>query len=68
MKRVINAKAKLTKSNPKNIKKEFESMVSLQNFVTKKDIASIALFLLSNESENISGQVMVVDGNTERMN
>ena len=47
MKNVVNAKAKLTKSNPKKIKKEFESMVSLKTFVTKSNIASIALFLLS---------------------
>ena len=68
MKRVVNAKAKLTKSNPKNVKKEFESMVSLGTFVTKENIASMVLFLLSKDSENISGQIISVDGNTERMN
>ena len=68
MKRVVNAKAKLTKTNPKNVKKEFESMVSLGTFVTKENIASMVLFLLSKESENISGQIISVDGNTERMN
>tara|TARA_Y100000992_G_C21215765_1_gene467810 strand:+ start:376 stop:1152 length:777 start_codon:yes stop_codon:yes gene_type:complete len=68
MKRVVNAKALLTKNNPRKVKKEFESMVSLQTFVNKENIASMALFLLSDESQNISGQVMTVDGNTERMN
>ena len=68
MKRVVNAKALLTKTNPKKIKKDLESMVSLQTFVNKEDIASMALFLLSDESVNISGQIMTVDGNTERMN
>ena len=68
MKRVVDAKALLTKTNPKKVKQEFESMVSLQTFVNKEDIASMALFLLSNESQNISGQAMTVDGNTERMN
>ena len=68
MKRVVNAKAKLTKKTSNNIKKEFESMVSLGNFVTKENIASMALFLLSKDSENISGQIISVDGNTERMN
>ena len=68
MKRVVEAKASLTKTTPKKIKQEFESMVSLQTFVNKEDIASMALFLLSDESQNISGQAMTVDGNTERMN
>ena len=68
MKRVVDAKAFITKTNPKKVKKEFESMVSLQTFVNKENIASMALFLLSDESKNISGQVMTVDGNTERMN
>jgi len=43
-------------------------MVSLKTFVEKEDIASMALFLLSDASENVSGQIMTVDGNTERMN
>ena len=68
MKRVVDAKALLTKTNPKKVKQEFESMVSLQTFVNKEDIAAMALFLLSDESQNISGQAMTVDGNTERMN
>ncbi len=68
MKHVVDAKALLTKTNPKKVKQEFESMVSLQTFVNKEDIASMALFLLSDESQNISGQAMTVDGNTERMN
>ncbi len=67
MNRVIKAKAKLIKSNPKKVKKELEYMVSLKSFVTKEDIASMALFLLSDKSKNISGQIMTVDGNTERM-
>ena len=29
---------------------------------------SLLSFLLSDESQNISGQAMTVDGNTERMN
>ena len=39
----------------------------LKHFVSKEDIANMALFLLSNEAHKISGQVMTVDGNTERM-
>ena len=68
MKRVINAKAKLLKVNPNKLQKEFESMTSIKSFVSKEDIASMAVYLLSNNSINISGQAMTVDGNTERMN
>ncbi len=68
MKRVVNAKAFLSKTKPKKVKQEFESMVSLRTFINKEDIASMALFLLSDKSQNISGQAITVDGNTERMN
>ena len=43
-------------------------MVSLKSFVEKEDIANMAIFLLSNEAHKITGQVMTVDGHTERMN
>ena len=49
------------------LQKEYETMVSLKTFVDKEDIANMAVFLLSEESHKISGQVMTVDGNTERM-
>jgi len=67
MKRVINAKAKLLKINPNKLQKEFESMTSIKSFVSKEDIASMAVYLLSNNSINISGQALAVDGHTERM-
>ena len=67
MKRVINAKAKLLKVSPKKLQKEFESMTSIRSFVSKEDIASMAVYLLSNNSINISGQALAIDGHTERM-
>jgi len=67
MKRVINSKAKLLKTTPNKIQKEFESMTSIPSFVTKEDIASMIIYLLSDQSINISGQSISVDGNTERM-
>ena len=67
MKRVILSKAKLLKTTPKKIQKEFESMTSIPSFVTKEDIASMVIYLLSDKSNNISGQSISVDGNTERM-
>ena len=68
MKRVISAKAKLLKMNSNKIQKEFESKTSIKSFVSKKDIASMVVYLLSDSSINISGQAIAVDGHTERMN
>jgi len=68
MERVIEAKAKSTGVSEEELQKDYESMVSLKTFVNKEDIANMALFLLSNEAHKISGQIMTVDGNTERMN
>jgi len=68
MKKVIQAKAKSLGVKEASIQKDYESMVSLKTFVDKKDVSNMAVFLLSEEAKNISGQVMTVDGNTERMN
>ncbi len=68
MKRVIEAKAKAIGITEKELQQDYESMTSLRTFVDKDDIANIAMFLLSNKANRISGQVMTVDGNTERMN
>ena len=42
-------------------------MVSMRSFVSKDEITSIIIYLLSDFSKNISGQSISVDGNTERM-
>ena len=68
MKRVIEAKAKSLGVTEDSLKKDYESMISLKTFVDKEDIANITVFLLSKEAHRISGQVITVDGNTERMN
>ena len=68
MKRVMEAKAKSLGVKEESIQKDYESMVSLKSFVDKKDVSNMAVFLLSEEAKRISGQVMTVDGNTERMN
>ncbi len=67
MERVIEAKAKSLDIKKDILQKDQESMVSLKTFVDKKDIANMSVFLLSEEAHRISGQTMVVDGNTERM-
>ena len=68
MKRVIEAKAISLGVTEDSLQKDYESMTSLKTFVNKEDIANMAVFLLSQEAYKISGQVMTVDGNTERMN
>jgi len=67
MKRVIKAKAKLMKVSKKLIEKDFISMSSLKSWVTEEDIGNACAFLISNEASKISGQVIAVDGNTEKM-
>ena len=68
MKGVIEAKAKSMDISEKELQRDFESMTSLKTFIDKEDIANMVVFLLSDEAKKISGQVMTVDGNTERMN
>ena len=68
MKKVIEAKAKSLQVSKKKIQQDFESMTSLSTFVDKEDISKMVIFLLSDDAKKISGQVMTVDGNTERMN
>tara|TARA_B100000029_G_scaffold262124_1_gene258311 strand:+ start:1041 stop:1826 length:786 start_codon:yes stop_codon:yes gene_type:complete len=65
---VIKAKSKSTGISEDQLQKDYESMVSLKTFVEKEDIANMAIFLISDSAKKISGQVMTVDGNTERMN
>jgi enoyl-[acyl-carrier-protein] reductase (NADH) len=67
MDRVIKAKAKSLEINENELREDFEDMVSLKTFVDKEDIANMAVFLLSEQAHRISGQIMTVDGNTERM-
>ena len=47
--------------------KDFISMSSLKSWVTEEDIGNACAFLISNEASKISGQVIAVDGNTEKM-
>ena len=68
MKRVVEAKSKSMGITEKELQRDFESMTSLNTFVDKEDIANSVIFLLSDDAKRISGQVVSIDGNTERMN
>jgi len=67
MERVIEAKAKSVKQSKIKVKNDLESMTSIRGFVTKEDITNMSLFLMTEDSKHISGQIFPVDGNTERM-
>ena len=68
MKRVIKDKAKFTKSSFKKIEKDFISMSSMKKWILEEDIGKMCSFLISDDSSKVSGQVISVDGNTERNN
>ena len=67
MTRVIKDKAKFLKISKKLIEKEFVSMASMNCWIYEKDIAKMCSFLISRDSERISGQVIPVDGNATRL-
>ena len=67
MDRVIRDKAKFLKVSKKTIEKDFLSMASINSWISQEDIGNICSFLISKDSEKISGQVFPVDGNTIRV-
>ena len=66
MKRVIRDKAKFTKVPSKSIEKDFISMSSMKQWILEEDIGKMCSFLISDDSSKVSGQVISVDGHTER--
>ena len=67
MDRVIKDKAKFLKVSKKMIEKDFLSMASMNSWISQEDIGNMCSFLISKDSEKISGQVFPVDGNTIRV-
>ena len=66
MKRVIRDKAKFTKISRKSIEKDFIAMSSMKQWILEEDVGKLCAFLISDDSSKVSGQVISVDGNTER--
>ena len=62
---VIEREAAKKKTSPDVIREAYKSGTSLKTFVNARDIASMALFLASDQASRISGQVIAVDGHTE---
>jgi len=67
MKRVVRDKAKLLKISQKIVEKEFISMASMNSWIYEEDIGKMCAFLISNDSDRISGQIIGVDGNAIRL-
>jgi len=67
MVKVIKDKANFLKISKKKIEKEFVSMASMNCWIYEEDIGKICSFLISDEAERISGQVIGVDGNALRL-
>jgi len=67
MKRVIRDKAKFTKASAKKIENDFVSMASMKSWINEEDIGNMCAYLISDEANKVSGQVIAVDGNAERM-
>jgi NAD(P)-dependent dehydrogenase (short-subunit alcohol dehydrogenase family) len=67
MKQVVRDKAKFLKVSQKMVEKEFVSMASMNSWIYEDDIGKICAFLISNDSERISGQIIGVDGNATRL-
>ena len=66
MKSVIKEKAKFMKINSKSIEKDFISMSSMKKWILEEDVGKMCAFLISEDSSKVSGQVIAVDGHTER--
>lgn len=67
MKRVIRDKAKFEKISTKTIENDFVSMASMRSWINPEDIGNMCAHLISDEANKVSGQVIAVDGNCERM-
>jgi NAD(P)-dependent dehydrogenase (short-subunit alcohol dehydrogenase family) len=65
--RVIRDKAKFLKVSKKTIEKDFISMASMNCWIYEEDIARMCSFLISKDSERISGQIIGIDGNALRL-
>ena len=67
MKRVIKDKSKFLKISGKKIEEEFISMASMNSWIYEDDIGKMCAFLISDEAERVSGQIIGVDGNAIRL-
>ena len=67
MDRVIAAEAHVTGRTEEEVRTLFTQTASLRTFVSEQDVSNAIRFLASAQGARISGQEMVVDGNTETL-
>ncbi|MHC6594003.1 SDR family oxidoreductase [Arthrobacter sp. C152] len=64
---VIAAKADMLGKPAEEIAAVYNKQSSMQRMVTAEDIANMAAFSASSMARNVNGQVLAVDGNTEKL-
>jgi 3-oxoacyl-[acyl-carrier protein] reductase len=59
---IIDEKARVRGWSPKEVLDEYIGEMALRRFTTDEDIAHAVVFLASEESRQITGHEMIVDG------
>jgi NAD(P)-dependent dehydrogenase (short-subunit alcohol dehydrogenase family) len=67
MQRVLEMEARAAGCTPDAIRAQYADGTSLRRWVTADDVAEMAMFLASPAARMVTGQVLAVDGHTERM-
>ncbi|NBR90043.1 MAG: SDR family oxidoreductase [Rhodobacteraceae bacterium] len=67
MERVLAMEAKASGKDPEALRAHYADGTSLKTWVTEDELADTALFLSSPAARKISGQIIAIDGHTERM-
>jgi NAD(P)-dependent dehydrogenase (short-subunit alcohol dehydrogenase family) len=67
MERVLDMETAATGQDRSAVQAQYTQGVSLRKFMSPQDIAEMAFFLASEVAQNVTGQAISVDGNTERM-
>ena len=67
LQQVFEGRAKLTGQTPEEVKKGAMTNQSLQSLVDPRDVGALAVFLASNAGKSISGQVLPIDGDMQRL-
>jgi NAD(P)-dependent dehydrogenase (short-subunit alcohol dehydrogenase family) len=67
MDRVIAAEAAKTGQSEEAVRTQFTQTASLRSFVSARDVSNAIRYLASSQGARVSGQEIVVDGNTETL-
>jgi len=64
---VIEKEASYRKTSPEKIREAYLNQTSLKTFVEPEEVTAMVVYLLSPMAKKISGQMLVIDGNTESL-